>query len=514
MIISIMAILLGLDIGTSSIKAIVYETDRGEVTRVAARPTPVNHPREGWSEHDPQALWETTTACIREAAAGLPVAGLAISSMAEAGVLVDASGRPLAPIIAWYDRRSEPQAAWIEQQISVADLYRITGQRASPSFGVTKLLWLRENLPEAYARGSLWLPVPTYLLWRLSGQPAVDYTIAARMLLFDQRSLDWSGELQQIFHLPAALFPPVHPGGAPIGELTGQAADETGLPKGTLCVLGGHDHLCAALAAGSYTTGSVTDSTGSANALLLLLPFFLPDPALAERGYACYAYVLKDRYVLKGGLKAAGSAIDWLAQLTSPVNNIDYTDLEESAARGIGVRAGPLWLPHLIGSGTPQGDRFSRAALVGVQIEHDPADLFRGMLESLAMWTRHNLEEMQNLALPEVSSISLTGGVTRLKLLSQLKADVLNRAVLVPQVPEAAATGAALLAGLGAGIFSEPSQAIASLRYSSMPFDPVPRHVEWYDMLYRQVYLPLYFTLKPVNEALRQIDRSRRAEDL
>ncbi len=169
-----MALLLGLDIGTTSLKAVCYDADLGQVARAAVRPTPVGHPRSGWSEHDPQALWEGIVACIREAAGGLAVAGLAISSMAEAGLLLDAAGRPLSPIIAWYDRRSEPQAAWIEQKIAVEDLYRITGQRVSPSFGVTKLLWIRENVPGEYARGARWLPIPSYVLWRLTGKPAVD----------------------------------------------------------------------------------------------------------------------------------------------------------------------------------------------------------------------------------------------------------------------------------------------------------------------------------------------------
>jgi xylulokinase len=254
----------------------------------------------------------------------------------------------------------------------------------------------------------------------------------------------------------------------------------------------------------------VTDSTGSANALLLLLSNFVPDPAMAERGYASYAYVLKGTYALKGGLKAAGSAIEWLARLSSENNKPDFSALEAAAEHGIGSRAGPLWLPHLLGSGTPQGDRFSRAALVGVQAEHDRADLFRGLLESLAMWTRHNLEEMQALTHLSVSSFAVTGGVTRLRLLSQLKADILNRPVFVPQVPEAAAAGAALLAGLGAGVFQTPAQALNSLRYNRLQIDPLPRHAAWYDALYRQVYLPLYSLLKPVNTALQQIQDTYR----
>jgi xylulokinase len=501
-----MALLLGLDTGTTSLKTVLYDTDSGQVIRVATRPTPVIHPRNDWSEHDPQALWEAVAGCIHEAASGQPVAGLAISSMAEAGVLMDASGQALSPIIAWYDRRSEPQAAWIEQKIPVDVLYNITGQRASPSFGLTKLLWIRDTLPQVFKRGALWLPVPSYILWRLTGKAVVDYTIAARTLLFDQRTLNWSSDLLDAFDLPPSLFPPAAPSGALVGSLTSQAAGETGLPQSTICALGGHDHLCAALAAGAYASGAMVDSTGSANALLLLMPRFLPNPALAKSGYASYTYVLKDRYALKGGLKAAGSAVEWLArQLSAPGSEPDYAGLETAAEKGVARQAGPLWLPHLIGSGTPQGDRFSRAALIGVQFEHNRGDQFRGLLESLALWTRHNLEAMQDLTQQSISSFTLLGGITRLHLLSQLKADALNRPVLIPQVPEAAATGAALLAGLGAGVFSNPAEALSSLHYPCTQIDPIPQHVSWYDTLYRQVYLPLYTTLKPINDTLNSL---------
>lgn len=501
-----MALLLGLDIGTTSMKCVLYDADSGQVVRAASRPTPVDHPRPGWSEHDPLALWHAAAGCIREAAQAAgpnlnAVAGLAVSSMAEAGALVDAQGRPLSPIIAWYDRRSEPQAAWVEQQIGVEPLYRITGQRASPSFGVTKLLWLRGERPDLFSRGVMWQPVPAYLMARLCGQPAVDYTIAARTLLFDQRSLTWSAALCETFGLDLSLLPPVYPGGTPTGSLSAAATAATGLPPGIPCVLGGHDHLCASLAAGAHQNGAIVDSTGSASALLLLLPRFLPDAALAERSYACYAYVLPGLFALKGGLKAAGSALEWLAQQLSGDQKIDYAQLEAAAAPGAGRRAGPLWLPHLIGSGAPEGDRFSSAAMVGVQFEHDRGDLFRGMLESMAFWLRRNLDEMRALTGAETQQIRLIGGVTRLRLLSQLKADALNQPVFVPLVPESAAVGAALLAGIGAGVFANPAEAVTSLRYGCEQIDPIPGRAAWYESMYQTIYRPLYDALRPINRS-------------
>lgn len=498
-----MALLLGLDVGTTSLKCVLFDSNLGQIVRAATQPTPVLHFNNGQSEHNPQALWDAASACIREAAGGQQVAALAISSMAETGVLIDANGQPLSPMVAWYDRRSEPQAARVEQLISMSELYRITGQRVSPSFGLTKLLWTLENVPDAAQQASMWLPAPAYLLWRLTGLAAVDYTIAARTLLFDQHTLAWSNELFELFHINRSLLPPVYPAGTLIGPLTSSSASETGLSPHTQCLLGGHDHLCAALAAGAYQPGSLTDSTGSANALLLLLPKFLADPSLAQRGYACYAYLLENLYALKGGLKAAGSAVEWLARQLSPAGETPgFAELETAAAAGVGRRAGPIWLPHLIGSGTPQSDRFSKAALIGVQFEHDRGDLFRGMLESLAFWTRQNVEEMQSITGMPVDAITLIGGATRLRLLSQLKADITHCPAILPGIPEAAAVGAALLAGLGSGVYQNPVEAVASLRYESEIIEPTASRRNWYDAIYEGTYLPLYNALKPIHAAL------------
>ena len=499
-----MALLLGCDIGTTSIKAVLYDAQLGKVVRTAVRPTPVQHPRQGWSEHDPELMWAAACDCIREAAGGQAVAGLAICSMAETGVLLDEANQPLSPMIAWYDRRSEPQAAAVESQISAAGLYAVTGQRVSPSFAVTKILWTKEQYPDLYARARRWLPVGAYLLNRLSGQAAMDYTIASRTLLFDQHTLDWSPMLLDRFGIASNLLPPAHWAGTAVGTISAAASEQTGLPRSTVCVLGGHDHLCASLAAGGHHSGAVVDSTGSANALIMLLPQFLPDPRLAEGSFSSYAYVLEGLYTLKGGLKASGSAVEWLARQLSG-GDPDYASLEAAAWEGIGRQAGPIWLPHLIGSGTPQGDRFSRAAVVGMQFEHQRHDLFRGLLESLAFWTRQNLEVMQSFTSLPVESLALIGGAVRLRLLSQLKADVMNRAACIPGVPEAAAAGAALLAGLGCGVFDHPAQAVDSVRYESETIEPDPKRAEWYDALYHQVYLPLYKTLRPVDDALNKM---------
>jgi xylulokinase len=501
--------LLGLDIGTTTIKAAAYDPQVGRVVCTAVRPTPVVHPAPDLAEHDPESLWQAAADCLCEVVAqgeGQMLRGLAIASLAEAGLPLDATMQPLHPIIAWWDQRSEPQAAWWDSQIGADALYAITGQRVSPSFGVTKWLWIREHWPDVAARTVKWLSVPDYLLWRLTGAEVTDYSIASRTLLFDQQKLAWSEELLRLAGLRADQLPQPRPSGASVGAVTRSAAKATGLPAGLPCVLGGHDHLCASLAAGAHRPGVAVDSSGTAQAVVVVMPAFHTSPAAAAGGFACYAHVVPGQYAFKAGMKLAGGAAEWLARrLSGPEvlrGELPYEALAAEAGRGLGLRAGPLWLPHLIGSGTPEGDRHSLAALVGVRAEHDSGDLYRGLLESLALWLRHNVEEMAALTGQAVSDVVLLGGTTRLGLLSQLKADCLGLAVVVPELPEAAATGAALLAGLGAGVFPSLDLATASLRHGRTTIKPDAGRVEWYDRLYRQVYRRLYTDLREINHAL------------
>lgn len=498
-----MALLVGLDIGTTTIKAVLFDSETGSILASASRPTPVTNPQPGWSEHNPLQLWETVVSVLREAANGHDVTGLAIGSMAETGIPLDESGKPLDTIIAWFDRRSELQAAWVERQIAVNELFKLTGQRVSPSFGITKLLWLRENRPAVFTRMRTWLPLSSYILYRLTGERSADYSIASRSLLLDQNTLDWSDQLLDLVGLTREQLPGLSPGSTAVGQLSSGAAAQTGLPVGMICAAGGHDHLCASFAAGAFRPGAVVDSTGTAQAVVQVLPVFSSDPRLGEHGYANYSHVLPDLFVLKAGLKAAGKAIDWLARrLSGPDMPPNFAELEAAARTGVGQKAGPVWLPHLLESGTPESDRRSRAALVGLRLDHNNSDLFRAMLESLAFWLRHNLEEMQAYTGHQSQEIVLLGGTTRIRLLSELKADVLERPVSVSDIPEATAVGAALLAGLARGIYSSPEEAVRSLSYGRTLIEPDLLRSDWYRRLYAEVYRPIYQQLKDINDRL------------
>ena len=506
-----MGYLLGLDIGTTSIKAILYDPCSGNIVQRVSRSTPVEHPAPDLSQHDPQQLWEAVYICLQEVCLNQPVSALAISSFAEAGLPLDASGTPLFPFISWYDQRSAPQAEWWKTQISIEELYSITGQRLSPSFGVIKYLWLQQHHPEVIAQMQHWLSASDYILWHLTGEIVTDFTQASRTMMFDQRTLTWSKKILGLANINENQLPRIQASATLAGKLTKEAASLTGLPENLPCVLGGHDHLCAALAAGAYQPGIVIDSMGTSESTLVTLASFLPSIKVVQHGFTCYSHVVPGLYILKAGIHAAGGAIEWLVRLLTDTKDegipIPYSMMEQEAEKGVGNRIGPLWLPHFIGSGTPEADWNSRAALVGASLDHNRGDLLRGLLESQAFWLKHNLDEIQTLNSQPIDRVILLGGTTRLRLLSILKAAALDIPVVLPDLTESSATGAALLAGLGIGIFKNPQEAVQSIQIKNKIIEPNPTLVKWYRPIYEKLYLQLYPALHNVWLDIKELEQ-------
>lgn len=476
--------LVGIDVGTSAVKALAFNYDTGEVAAVATLPLPTYHPRRGWTEYDPAVVWQTVATCLGRLWDGVPaasVAGVAVASMGEAGVLLHDSGQPTYPIIAWHDPRTQPQMGWLEKRISPFEVFRITGQQWRPIFSIFKLLWLRENQPEAFGRARQWLCIADYVLWRLAGVRATDRTVASRTMLMDQASGTWSAPLLDVAQLDASLLPDVVPSGSIVGEVTPTAAEETGLPHGTPVCTGGHDHLCGALAAGVRRPGQILDSSGTAQSVLTLTPEWQPNRTLFDRGLTHYFFVLDGLYIIQGGLTMAGGTLRWLGDLLAgPGQEIDYPALMEAAADAPRGANGVAFLPYLGGKPAPQGDPAARGAIVGLTASTTRGDLARAALEGLAYYLREMVETFDDLLPARAAEITAIGGTNRPGLLPQIKADVTGRAVRVPSVPEAVALGAALLAGLGVGLFTTPDKALAGSSGSATTYTPEPAATEAY----------------------------------
>ncbi len=495
-----MPLLLGLDIGTTNIKAVVYDSASGQIVSHAAQPTPTTHPRPDWTEFDAEAVWHVTCACIGQAVASLPapqrIEAVAVASMGEAGVPLDAKGHPLYPIIAWHDPRSEQQAQWLRSALGAEAIHRITGQQLKPTFGIAKILWLKDNVPSVFERMALWLSVEDYILWRLTGVAATDFTIAARTMLFDQQQTTWSADLLALCGLAAERLPRPVFSGTVVGMVTPQAAQETGLQQGVWVATGGHDHLCGALAAGAIVPGQVLDSSGTAQGIVLPVERFHGGGAALTAGFSCYRHVVRGRFVIMGGLTSAGGALHWLVSLMGGKDAHDSL-FREAEQAGPGAH-GVFCLPYLLAGGTPYGDGYPLGAFIGLTLAHTRGDLLRALIEGQAYALRQNLERMAQVAPVADGHMLAIGGGNREPLLLQTKADVCQRPVHVPAIPEAVAVGAALLAGVAVGVFADEAQGAASVSCSMQRYEPDPRRAAVYDAWYRDVYAGLYPSLQQV----------------
>lgn len=495
--------LVGIDVGTTNTKTVIFDVETGRICAVGSSRTLTRHPTTEWSEFDADELWNTVVQSIRAAMQQCEqperIAAISVASMGESAFPVDMHGNVLYAAIAWYDERTVNEARWWEDQVGRERVFGVTGQIISPIFGVNKLLWLRQHMPEVFERIHRWLSIEDFVLWKLSGNFATDYSIASRTMLFDQQTLTWSESLLEQAALPAEWFPSAWPSGTPIGTIQREVAEQTGLPQQTIVTTGGHDHLCGALATGVTRPGHLLASLGTAGVLLAISDVFHPSAGLLAAGYTSYAYVVQQTYVTLGTLNFAGGALEWIVALLygqgkqqAVSADIFAQALQEAASVAPGARSA-LALPTLLGFGTPyaQSQNATRGVMLGLTPTHNRPELVRAVMEGLAFWLRDNTEMLCKLGIATAQQeITLIGGAIRAKPLLQISANVTGCPINVPQITEAAATGAALLAGMGANVFHSSEEAAAAVQHSVQSYEPDVHVVEVYNMLYQQHYLP------------------------
>src|SRR6266705_4240907 len=285
---SVSMYLVGIDVGTTNTKTVIFDIETGRICAIGSSRTITRHPVPEWSEFDAEDVWGTVLQSIQAAVQHCDqperIRAISVASMGESAFPIDAEGNVLYPAIAWYDQRTVAESQWWEDTVGQERIFNITGQILHPVFGVNKLLWLRNHVPQVFERIHHWLSIEDFVLWKLSGSFATDYSIASRTMLFDQHTLTWSESLLEQAGLSAAWFPPAFPSGTPIGTVCKEVAEQTGLPQQTIVSTGGHDHLCGALAAGVTRPGHLLESMGTASAIVAVSNAFHPSRELLAAG--------------------------------------------------------------------------------------------------------------------------------------------------------------------------------------------------------------------------------------
>jgi len=507
-------LICGVDIGTGSIRAIVHGLD-GTPVAAAAEPTPTRVHGPETADYDPEALWRTTAAVLRRATGQVDrpgrIAGIACTSVGESQVPLDRAGRPVHPAIAWYDRRTRPQADRAAARLGADRAFALAGQAVDPIFSAFKRAWIAEHAPDAHAAATLWLNVADWIAYRLSGVPATDASLAGRTMLFDVHGLDWSPDLADALGVDLATCPPIRPAGSPLGPVTAEAAAATGLTTGCVVGVGGHDHVIGALAVGAFAPGVMLDSMGTAEAVLLGLDRPIADPAYAAEGYVQGVLVAdRPRRYAGAAQYCSGGSVEWFRALVG--GEVGHAELIAEAERVAPGAEGAMFVPHLRSGTAPHADSRARGAFLGLHADHGRGTLFRALLEGLAFDVRLLADHLAAKGVaPPVAEIRAVGGDTRNALLVAIKADVFGRPMRVVEQAEVACLGAAVLGGRAAGAFGDVDAAVAGLALPSREIRPDPARTALYEKLFRGAYEGVFDVLHPLHRRLADAAAQGRA---
>ena len=501
--------ILGIDVGTTNVKAALFSPD-GSLLAINVERLPVIRPQPGWEEYDPEVLFTHTAKTVKALLANFDdtvhIAGVAVASMAETAVALDRHGQALHRAVAWHDQRSLPQAQWWRQSFGAEAIYTITGLPPAYIFGVNKLMWLRDNVPEVFTKTVCWLNVADYIAYRLCGVQATDYSLASRLMLLDLRQRTWSEDMLEACGLSASLFAPLVESGTYLGKLHAEAAAATGLAQGTAVVSGGHDHPCGAFALGITRPGDVLDSMGTSESIFSILPAPKLEPTLTKTGYQQGFHVVAGSYYVNGGLYTSGRCVEWLKDLLRLETNDPYAKLIQLATDAPVGSRGLMFLPHLRMANTPIDDPYSRGAFIGLSISSTQECLARALFEGLAYEAQLSFDGLAELFDVQPERVCAVGGGSRNGVLMSIKAALLGEAIDIFEMDETTCLGAAMLAGLGAGIYSSVDEAIHTVTIPFSKMFPKKSLQLSYNNYYNKIYKKIYYQLKPLHNQLALLE--------
>ncbi|MBA3671756.1 MAG: xylulokinase [Gemmatimonadaceae bacterium] len=448
---------LGLDVGTSAVKAILVDGNGG-VTATAASPLTMSVPRPAWAEQDPEQWWHAaleSIALVLLAEPDADVIAVGISGQMHSSVFLDRAGAVIRPALLWCDGRTTEECTEITAAVGGESRLRdLVCNPALEGFTLPKVLWIRRHEPAAYARLATVLLPKDYIRYRLTGVLATEASDASATLMFDTARRRWSDEILAAVGVPRSVVPIVGGSAEVLGRVTSGAAAVSGLPVGTPVVGGGADNACGAAGVGVVAPGEVVSSWGTSGTMLAATSVPLIDPRLRAH---TFCHVVPDLWYTMGVVLSAGGAFAWYRDqfargLSDRATRDAALDAEaESVPAGAG---GVVFFPYLQGERTPHRDAAARGAILGLTLAHSRAHVTRAVLEGVCFALRESLDILRELG-ASPTEVLLTGGGARSAFVRRLQSEVFGLPIATVNRDEGPAYGAALLAAVGAGQFAD-----------------------------------------------------------
>lgn len=507
-----MGFLLGIDVGTSGVKTCLFRMD-GSLQAAASADYPLLQPKPGWAEQHPEDWWRAVKHTIQDIIrkAGIrpaDIAGIGLSGQMHGLVLLDRSGNVLRPAIIWCDQRTQAEVEWMEEKIGRDAIIRMTANPPLPNFTATKLLWVREHEPQVYENIAKVLLPKDYIRYKLTGEWATEVSDASGTLLLDVAHRQWSRDMLRHLDIRPEWLPAVYESHEISGRVSAGAAQETGLARGTPVAGGGGDQAAGAVGNGIVRTGIVSGTIGTSGVVFACTDKIVTDPKGRLHSF-CHA--VPGKWHVMGVTQAAGGSLQWFRNqfgdvernAASFLQKDPYELFSEEAEHAPVGSEGLLFLPYLMGERTPHLDPFAKGAFVGITARHAKNHFIRAVMEGVAYSLLDSIELMKALDM-DISHIRASGGGARSRVWRQIMADIFNREVDTVEANEGPAFGAALLAGVGIGVYGSVEEACEAAVRTADRLLPVAAHVPVYQKYYA-VYRRLYGDLRESMHLLHKL---------
>jgi len=493
--------LLGIDIGTSACKVALFTPD-GQVAAQGNGDYKVYYPQPGWAEQNPEDWWQAVCSAIRVMLSESKInpsdiSGIGIDGQSWSAIPVDRDGNVLCNTPIWMDTRAQEICMELKDRIGEDRIFEVCGNSLQPSYTLPKILWYKKHLPEVYKNIYKILQSNSFIVYRLTGVMTQDICQGYGYQCFDMRKGCWNPDACDLLGIDMEMLPDIYPCHQVVGQVSREAAEMTGLAAGIPVVAGGLDAACGTLGAGVIHPGETQEQGGQAGGMSICINHYQADPRLILS-----YHVVPDMWLLQGGTVGGGGVIRWFEQEFGAAERAkaldsgksSFFEMDKEAEQIPAGSEGVVFLPYMAGERSPIWDSKAKGVYYGIDFAKTRAHFIRASMEGVAFSLRHNLETAEHAG-AHAEILCAMGGAANSRVWTQIKADITGKKIVVPSSDTATTLGAAILAGVGTGVYADFEEAVSRTVVIKREHAPDMEKYRQYQESY-QTYLSLYENLK------------------
>ena len=492
--------LLGIDIGTSACKVALFNID-GKVIAQSSKGYKVYYPKKDFVEQDPNEWWQSVCVAIKEIIQNVDIninniIGIGIDGQSWSAIPIDKEGNTLTNAMIWMDRRATKECEEIRAKGLEKEIFEICGNLFDPTYTTPKILWIKNNLPDIFEKTFKFIQSNSFIAYKLTNNITQDLSQGYGLHCFDIEKGNWSEKVCQLLDIPMEKLPKIYKCDDIIGQVTEKASLESGLPQGIPVVAGGLDAACGTLGAGVISNGQTQEQGGQAAGMSICM-----DKPLAHEKLILSNHVIPNAWLLQGGTVGGGS-LKWFKEklgdyeeYLSKLSGENSFNLLVNQANEIKAGSdGVIFLPYMAGERSPIWDKNAKGVFYGLDFGLNKGHMIRAVLEGVAYSLNHNILTAEEVDI-KVSELVAMGGAANSTLWTQIKADITGKSIKVPSSDTATTLGAALLAGVGVGVYRDYEEAVEKTVKITKEYEPNMENHQVYKKYY-EIYLDLYERLK------------------